>query len=371
MWRIDSDNELHHLAGPDNIVWVPSEQMVVYRADLPLESRQVWEQTVAFVLEEQLLHKVDEMHFAIGQTEESESVPVVCVPLSLMHVWVDLLTRHRIKPRAVYPDFLAIPFDQTSKQPVFWHQSEWCCLRFGLQDAISGSLDWVRSIIQLKSYGDNLRIFSDSPQSLPEAWRSFAEPLPNRLEERMVEVERQSLPVSILQGAFKPTAQILALLKPWSWAAVVLLLLTALFFTELQVKAHFFNTQAIAMEKLTGRIFNAYFPADNLIGAEMRSYMSRRLEQLQDDVAGRQAEADAWQMMLAVEPIFSSCAACIVERIKLTSGVLKIEISAAGELDSILAKIDGLADTKVKSEPLSAAKGRKKVRLILEPEKKT
>ena len=369
MWRIDPDNVLHHLPGADDIVWVPSDQMVVYRADLPLQGRQVWEQTVAFTLEEQLLHRVDTMHFAIGQPDDRVGIPVICMPLGLMQEWMDLLARQSIRPRVVYPDFLAIPFDQQKNQVVVWQQDAWCCLRLSLQEAINGSVAWVRSIVDLTSSADQLKIFSDCPQALPEDWRSLAEPLPHSLEKLMTDAGEQPLPVSVLQGVFKPSAQIVTLLKPWSWAATILLLLSALFLTDLQIKAYSFDAQATTMKKATKRVFNAYFPNEKLAGADVRAYTTQLLAQIQDDVT--EGQTATWQLMLKVEPVFSSCAACIVERIKLASGALKIEISAAEELASIVSRVNSLADIKVQSEPLSAPKGRQKARLILAPDRKT
>ncbi len=368
MWRIDSDNELHHLAGPKDIVWVPSDQMVVYRADLPLKSKQVWEKTVPFVVEDQLLNRVETMHFAIGQMEEDEGIPVICTPLSAMREWMDSLAERGIKPRVVYPDFLAIPFDQDTERPVLWCQNDYYYLRFGLQETISGSLEWVRSIVEVKSYGADLRIFSDNPQSLPEDWRVRVESSPHSLEELMIQAANQSLPVSLLQGAFKPTSLILTWLKPWYWAAMLLLVLAALFLAELRIKAYSFNVQAATLEKATERIFAAYFPDEQLGGANVRVHLSRLLDRLQNEVVER--KAGPWRLMLTMEPIFSSCAACEVERIKLDSKVLKMEVSTSKNFNSVMQEISKLPNIKVGSEPLSARENRKKVRLILETEGK-
>lgn len=363
MWRIDRENSLTHLDGPEKTVWVPSEQLVFHHVDLPAKSKQLWGQMVSFALEEKLLDSVERMHLTIGENVEEAGAIVVSLPLELMNEWMQLLKRNKIKANKVYPDFLAIPNDGSAAQAVLWCENGNCSLRIGAQQNFTGSADWLHAIARVRNLSD-IRVFSDESVELPSEWHVRAESLPRSLDMLLQEAAVQPQPINLLQGSFRPAPLFVEFLKPWYWSGVALVLLFALFLGEMQVKKDTLEQQTINIRKASELTFLAYFPGNAVAAQNIRGYLTGILANLEEGASAQRKSA--WKIMLALDPLIKACPACRVERIKMTRNKLDIEVSSSQDIAQLVEGIRALPNIVLNAEPLKASKERSKSRLTLE-----
>ncbi len=361
MWRINQQNELIHLDGPNHIVWVPSDQFVFHKTQLPEAKKADWGKMVSFVLEEKLLYSVDDIHFAICDNLEKEEVVVASLPLDLMSQWLELIKANKIKVSKIYPDFLAAPYD-SSASAVLWCEDEKCFLRTTEQQIFTGSMNWLYDVAQIHSIEKDIKVFSDGSVDLPQEWHTRSESLPKPLEMLLQEAASGVLPVNLLQGSFKPASLFVEFLKPWYWSGVGVIVLVALFLGELQTKTYALQAQANNIHKANELTLQAYFPEASVRGPGVRNYLTQVMSNLEQSMT--EESKGGWKIMLALEPVFNSCKPCRIERFKFDSRGVKIEVSSSNDMAALIESIKKLPKLSLVTEPLQS-KDRKKIRLIL------
>ncbi len=366
MWKIAPDGTLTELTqdlGAEVGVWVPSEQVGFHYAELPPGRQSMWEKTVAFALEEQLITPVDEQHFVIGRVGgDTGKVPVAVVAVQVMREWLDAMHERGLKPQAAWPDVLAVPFER-DRRPVLWHEGGRCLLRYDAQTGLAGSLEWIESLLAVGNQADDMRIFSDDVAALPEAWRERAEALPCSLDERMrAGPDQAAAAMNFLQGAFRPMSVLVAWGKPWRWAGTAAAAALALYMVTLAAETRTMNAAVASLQQVTSELYRQHFP-EQPPGANLRAQVERRMEQIKGGVNRR--ETSPWRTLVRVEPAISSCKACRVEEVNFEKSSVSLVISSSGKFDGLLQQIGNLKEVKVVSKPLSDKQKRKRLRLEL------
>ena len=369
MWKISPEGTLLALGQANDAntgVWVPSEKIVFHYAELPPGRQKVWEETVAFVLEEQLIGFVDEQHFVIGGSSDvQDKIAVAVVSLKMMQAWVDIWHEQGVKPRAVWPDVLAVPLEKG--RPVLWHEGGRCLLRFDAYTGIAGSLEWVQSLLEVVNEGSNLRVFSDNVEELSDDWRDLAEPLPCSLDEKMrAGPDEYATQINFLQATFRPVSMLSTMGMPWKWVAVAMFAAFVLYTALLTMETRLINENVASLKQATIELQKQHFPEQASI-ANLRSQVGKRMAQVKGGVVER--DTNLWQALLYVEPVISSCKACRVEEIKLEDSSLSLILSLSSDADKFLQKIGNIKEIEINSESLPAKEERTQLLLKLRLEK--
>ncbi len=369
IWKIDTEGQLTALThgGGDGGVWVPSEQIVFHRAELPPGRQKMWEQTVAFVLEEQVAAPIEDQHFAVGRAGGAEGkVPVAVVSMELMQAWADAWNGQGAKPGAVWPDVLAVPFEEG--QPTLWHEDGRCLLRLDAQTGLVGSPEWIHSVLDACGQFGEMRVFSDAAESLPEAWRTNVEALPCSLDERMgAGPDQEAAEMNLLQGAFRTVSAFVSWGRPWAWAGAAAVAAAAFYAALVTAEVRLMDRTAAALKQATVELYQRNFPEQALVG-DLRAQVARRMAQVKGGVVKR--EASPWQTLLRVEPLISACKACRVEEVRLEEATVFMIVSSSAELDDLLEKLQNLGEVRVSYQSLPDEESRKQLRLDLSLEKK-
>ncbi len=366
MWKFDLQGKLVSLA-PDPTgqsgVWVPSEQVVFHRVDFPPGRQRVWEQTAPFLLEEQLIEPIEDQHFVIGRSDtDHEKVPVAIVSSALMELWAAGWEGESLAPKAVCPDMFAVPFEH--HRAVLWHEDGRCLLRLDAQTGVAGSPEWIRSLLEASGRSDDMDVYSDAAEQLPEALRERAQALPCSLDDRMrMGFDADALAMSFLQGAFGPTSVLVSLAQAWKWAGVAAIALLCIHTASVAMQTKLFQATTASLQQATVELHRQHF-RDPVPVASLRAQVVRRMEQLKSGVVSR--DTSLWKALSYVEPALSSCKACRVEEISLEESSLYLLLSSSQDLDPLLQQVRNIKQVQVSSESLEDEKERKQLRLRLE-----
>src|SRR3990167_5589674 len=90
-------------------VIVPAEDILLTQVKLPKMSRTKLLQALPFALEEQLIDEVDVLHFAAGDEQGEEMLPVVIVTHQKMQQWLGLLKSYNITPYQLISALFIVP----------------------------------------------------------------------------------------------------------------------------------------------------------------------------------------------------------------------------------------------------------------------
>jgi len=91
------------------VAFVPATEVSVAAVELPARSSSKALQLAPFALEEQLAGDIEQLHFAVGQQEDSGKTPFVVCARAAMERWLAVLDAAGLSPAALVPDFLAVP----------------------------------------------------------------------------------------------------------------------------------------------------------------------------------------------------------------------------------------------------------------------
>jgi general secretion pathway protein L len=119
-------------------VLVPGGKVLLTDASLPTRNRQRMQKAVPYALEEQLIDDVEAQHFALGSAPANSPVPVAVVAQDAMDDWLATLHQSGIRPDALLPDTLALP----------WEPGEWT---LGIESGPDGSR-WLLRCGEYRGY---------------------------------------------------------------------------------------------------------------------------------------------------------------------------------------------------------------------------
>ena len=91
------------------VAFVPATEVSVASVELPARSASKALQLAPFALEEQLAGDIEQLHFAVGEQEDSGKTPFVVCARAAMERWLEVLQAAGLNPAALVPDFLAVP----------------------------------------------------------------------------------------------------------------------------------------------------------------------------------------------------------------------------------------------------------------------
>ncbi len=91
------------------VAFVPATEVSVAAVELPARSASKALQLAPFALEEQLAGDIEQLHFAVGEQEDSGKTPFVVCARAAMERWLEVLQVAGLNPAALVPDFLAVP----------------------------------------------------------------------------------------------------------------------------------------------------------------------------------------------------------------------------------------------------------------------
>ena len=225
------------------IVLVPSADVLLCTATIPARSPSRLRAMLPYALEEQLADDVDELHFAAGTRLDSGAVPVAVVGRAILERWLSALDAAGIRPQRLIAEQQAVaPVPNTVSLIVdgdLLMVSDGDQLQFALQDVgpndalLAAGLPAEVDDADAAPASRHLLVHTDAAgeQRFAADWAELRERF-DSVDMRLL--EDSALPrlavaaaaghgINLLQGDYGPRTEYAALLRPWRYAAALLL----------------------------------------------------------------------------------------------------------------------------------------------------
>lgn len=98
------------------VLLVPASDIRLATVNVPARQAAKVLMAAPFQLEDQLAEDIETLHFALGSRQADGSHPVAVVTRALMDQWLAPVFARGLRPEAVYPEMLALPWDAEQKQ---------------------------------------------------------------------------------------------------------------------------------------------------------------------------------------------------------------------------------------------------------------
>jgi len=268
---------------------VPSSAVLLTFAKVPTQNKQRMLNAIPFALEEELATDVENLHFALGQVDESGAVPVAVVDRELMEQWQTSFRDAGLVPDIVIPDVFALPNEAQA-----WNllvESNTALLRTGEQSGVAFDAENLGFILPLllKQNQEN------QPESI-EVWQDeeSSDLLPLNADE--VEVKSHansqgvlglvskgnidtSKAINLLQGAFSRSEQIGKYLRPWRLAASLLAVWFCISLADAVMQSSKLEAQSLALKAEAEQIYRKTFPEAKKV-VKPKVQMQQKLREL-------------------------------------------------------------------------------------------
>lgn len=344
--------------------------LMVTTANVPSRQRATIQKALPYALEEQFADDVDDLHFAIGDRLPSGELGVVACRHADIRHWMERCAEVGITPAGILPEPLLIP----------WQEGEWTLIADG--NRVLVRLDAWRAFVvdrgalpallaQVDSHEEArlvpVRLFGDLDASqLAEA------------DKREIHEHPQSIPTlallatqyrpgrsfNLLQGVYSPRARVGRYLRPWRWAAALLLGLLVVQAGSLLLARAQLQAENRRLAEESERIYRETFPeARTVVNARLQ--MERQLQALR-----RQVGSDGNSLLDLLErsgTVLTSERGLELTGLSYRSGELSLSISASSlaTVDAVRQKLGEASGLAVEIQSASSRDGRVQGRLLI------
>lgn len=360
-------------AGRAIVVLAPGEKVLFTRTNVPTQKRQRLLRAIPYAIEDQLADDVEDLHFAIGEREESGDIPVAVVARADLESWLARLHAAQLTPDALIPDYCLIPTRDGGWNIAF--DGDRVLFRAGHHAPMFIDRDAVPIV---------LRNFLAREEEPPECINVYA--CEGRVRDMQViagEVPvterqcddgilpllarnfRKATSIDLLQGEFSQTEKLAQAIRPWRFTAALLVAAIGLVFASNVVKM--VNLESVKAD-LDGQIEALYkktFPDAKRI-VNPRLQMEQRIREMR---AAQGGGTDGFLTLLANSgQIIRRQRGVDIDGISYRDGNLDLEllVGSLQTLDALKAALaaDGRMEVDIQSA-VAGADGKVQSRLRL------
>ena len=289
--------------------WVPGEEVSVYNVELPDVPPRKQIEMVPWILEDQLLRPVDELHFSIGAKVSEKRALVYVVAKESINRWLMMADSKSVSVQQFVPDFLALPLEDN-----YWTinvQGSRLIARTGQYTGFAAevALGWQLLDLELQK-ADDVRVAAivESEEVIPESWRDRVQAQVGLLNWGFLDLPDTNL----LSGEFKQTQK--KQVTPWipSMAAGALALVLALAY--MLVQSYQWQKELVDLDQGIASAYRSlYGESWNGPRSNIRRTAESRTRLFEHQYLTLQKSPLA--QLRAVEPALSSCPTCALQTV--------------------------------------------------------
>lgn len=370
--RVESGDLAHlHLREGDLkiVVFVPTVDVLLASATVPVKGAQKLAQAVPYALEEQLIDDVDAMHVAIGHQDSEGKVSAVVVPEQRMQIWLQQLNNVQIEPDVMIPDALALP-QINSDWSALQINGDIVCVRSGEQTGFACDANNVA--IMASSHASECDVDPDAVvlthcgsenAAIAEQFKKIfsvpvnSQPCNGNALATLISGYQPKQGINLLQGAFVRRTRWLRNKQRWLPAAGLLLLWFVLqFATNIYQIQQLKSVQADYKNKIE-QVFRQTFPNVKRV-SDPQKQMAIKLKSLRSSAGS--ASSNYMALMAKISQVLVKVPAVEIKSMSYKKSVidLELELKDLQALENIKESMLKVAGIKIKVKSSSQRKGK-------------
>lgn len=316
--------------------WVPSEDISVYEAELPNVPPKKQIEMLPWILEDQLLRPVDELHFSIGAKTSEKHAFVYVVAKEAMHRWLMMAESKSVIVEQLAPDFLALPIEDN-----YWTvnvQGSRLIVRTGQHTGFAAdtSLGWQLLELEFEKVEDiRIAAIVEDEEVIPENWRDKVQAQVGALNWGFVDLPEANL----LSGEFKQVPQ--KSITPWVPSMAVGALALVLAIVYMVVQSHQWQKELVNIDEGIASAYRSlYGEAWNGPRSNVRVSAEARTRLFEHQYISLQQSPLA--QLRAVEPALSACPTCGLKAVVQNKNSVNFTLIPQKDLKKRLNGISGV-----------------------------
>lgn len=277
------------------VVLIPARDVLLTEVTMPKMSSLRMRKAVPFVLEEELIEDVAELHFALGKAHPAQGVTVAVLKRSKLQQWLSLLQAANIPPAVLLPETMAIPY-QADTWSVFLENGV-ALVRSGLTQGFAVDTGSLVKALQLAIAGmaksPTLQIASSTglaPELLADIKKQTGLTITtittptNFLSSFTNNVAIAEL--NLLQGDFQPKQVLTESKQKWCRIGYLAAIVLALWLFNPLLQYSVIKLQQFFVNHKIVRIYQQLFPNADIGGTDIHQRIIREMQRLQDQQTG-------------------------------------------------------------------------------------
>lgn len=314
------------------VVFVPASRLVLLRAAVPTRNRSRMLQAVPYALEEQLAEDVDQLHFAVGSTDQQDTA-VATIARQQLDDWLDALRQVGITPEALVPDVLALPWRE--QRWTVWLEPEQALVRTGPEQGWATEPDNL--LLQLQ-----LALDTHTPQGIDlyasaqdaDRLATALAPLPVQHQSppdgalsRLAAQYRSQQNLNLLQGSYGGNERTQQHRRRWAWVGVLAVLLVVTEFAITALQNHRLGTLASRNEQKIEQLFRTAFPDIKRV-VDPKVQMQQQLQKLQSVAVSQDASGSLLALLQLTGPVLAQRPQLQLQGLHYRNHRLDLELNA-------------------------------------------
>ena len=366
--------DLAHLSLPEDdvnvVVFVPTIDVVLTSAIVPVKSGQRLVQAVPYALEEQLVDDIESLHVSIGHQNSAGKVSAAVVSREKMQQWLQRLKDIGIEPDVVLPDALALQ-RVNGDWSALQLDSDIVCVRSGVETGFACDIENLAVIAS--SHASECDVDPDRVQftncaeteidNLSEQFRNvFSIPVNTQACNgdalaTLISGYESAEGINLLQGEFVRKSTWLRGQKRWLPAAVLLLAWLVLQFSMNIYQLQQLSASETAYKEKIVKIFKKAFPEVKRV-SDPQKQMSIKLKALRGGSAV--AGVGYLELMGKVSDVFTKVPNVEIKTLSFKKNAidLELEVSDLQRLENFKESILKVSGVVIDIKSTSQRKGK-------------
>jgi len=313
------------------IVIVPGNDITLSSAQVPTKNKKRLAIALPFALEDQLIDDVEDLHFAIGDSNEQGVTYCAIVDSAKMDHWVNQLTQFGIQANFMVPDILAVPYMDGSWSLLI--EDNVVLVRTGAQSGFSFEIENAEVLLSML-----LQENSDNPPEQLYVYK-YDDETGGSLDLSGLQLQIQEdicvfnmLPlvqglnlnnaINLLQGDYSRREQLGKIWRPWLPAAAML---AGLVFLQLAMTTTTYfqlKSQSVELQSKIIQTYRSTFPKAKRI-VNPRVQMERKLKSLRGGIG---ESSSALGLLSSAATVLKSTAGLTIKSLRYKDGKLNVDL---------------------------------------------
>jgi general secretion pathway protein L len=359
-----------HTAGNRLVVLAPGAEVLVTEVEIPGRRGRLLRQSLPYLLEENLVDEVDQLHFASGPTGPAGLLPVAAVSRERLNRWLAMLAEAGLVTEILIPATMAVPISPGQWTVVLAGQE--FLARYNNWQLVAGEAENLGTYLVPATASENsqpeARIIDCNGAGHPPELAGITVSSTSTAEFMAVLVEgfNSSPYFNLLQGEFARGALWLDVLRRWRLPVVAALILAILGITSLTLDYFLLRREAARLNREITATYLRAFPGSRVVNP--RAQMEQKLAALRD--AG-QLQGNFFTFYDKMAPLAANAKGFNLDTLRFQNNRLEMELNIQDlqTLEQLRNDLSQAPELSAEIRNAESSGGKVRARLVVEARK--